>query len=145
MYYCDWQFLYALLQLTTFVCTIAVPKYSLLQKKTSRSLVTLFIKTFRILKQHNRVYKTCYRRILWLVELLSQLKMQNLTMKCSNIINHNNSNNIYTLTTAKHYHKTRCRHTDRQTDRLTDWPTDRPTDIVTYKAAIAAENSSIQK
>ena len=52
------------------------------------------------------MYPTCWGLTLWLVELLSQLKMQNMTMKCSNIINYNNSDNIYTLTTAWHYHET---------------------------------------
>ena len=52
------------------------------------------------------MHKICYELTLWLVELLSQLKMQNMTMKCSNIINYNNSDNIYTLTTAWHYHET---------------------------------------
>ena len=52
-------------------------------------------------------------------------KSENKRTECSDIINYNNSNNNYALITAKHFHKTRCRQTDR------------PTDIATYRAAIA--------
>ena len=50
-----------------------------------------------------------------------------MSKECSIIINYNNSDNIYTLTTAEHFQKTR-------------WgPTDRPT----YRAAIAAKNEKM--
>ena len=53
--------------------------------------------------------------------------MQNMTTKCSDIINYKNSKNNYALIIAYNFHKTRCGQTDR------------PTDIVTYRAAIAAK------
>ena len=52
-----------------------------------------------------------------------------MTTECSNSIVYNNSDNNCTLTTALHFHKTRCGQTDR------------PTDIAIYRAAIAAENA----
>ena len=58
--------------------------------------------------------------------------MQNISKECSNLINYNNSKNIYILTTSLYFHKTRCGPTDRQTDRQTD--------IATYIAAIAAKD-----
>ena len=58
-----------------------------------------------------------------------------MTTECSYNVSYNNSSNIYTLTTASHFYKTRRGQTDRQTDRLTD----RQTDIATYRAAIAAK------
>ena len=72
---------------------------------------------------------TCCELTLRLVELLSQLQMQNITTKCSNILHYNNSNNNYTLTTAKHFNKSHCGQTDRQAD------------IVTCRAAIKAKNA----
>ena len=66
------------------------------------------------------------------MELRSQLKMQNITTECSNIINYNNSNNNHTLTTALHFYKTRCGETDQQAD------------IVTYRAAFTAKNASYE-
>ena len=50
-----------------------------------------------------------------------------MTIKCSNTINYNNSNNICTLTTVQHSMK------------LVE---DRPTDIATYRAAIAAKKDN---
>ena len=61
---------------------------------------------------------------------------KNMTTECSDIINYNNSNNIYTLTTAQHFHKTRCGPTDQQTDRQTD--------VATYRAAIAAKKVALK-
>ena len=118
---------------------------------------------------------------LWLVELLLQLEMQNMTTKCSDVINYKNSKNNYALIIAYNFHKTRCRQTYRQADVVTYraaiaakmqnlttdwsnnlsynntnniytlltaklfyktrcWQTDRQTEIVTYRAAIAATN-----
>ena len=54
-----------------------------------------------------------------------------MTTECSYNLSYNNSSNIYTLTTASHFYKTRLGQTDRQTNRQTD--------IVTYRAAIAAK------
>ena len=48
-----------------------------------------------------------------------------------NNINYNNSNNIYTLTKAKEFHKTRSGLTHQQTD------------IATYRAAITAKKNNI--
>ena len=58
-----------------------------------------------------------------------ECKMQNITTECSNVINYNNSNNKRTLTTAKHFHKTRCGQTDQQAD------------VLTYRASIAAKKA----
>ena len=57
-----------------------------------------------------------------------------MTTECSYNLSYNNSSNIYTLTTASHFYKTRWGQTDRQTDQQTD--------IVTYRAAIAAKNEN---
>ena len=72
------------------------------------------------------VKKTCYTLTFWLVELLSQLEMQNMTTECSNTINYRNGNNICTPTTAWHFHKTRS----VQIDRPTDWRTTIFTSII---------------
>ena len=55
--------------------------------------------------------------------------MQNMTTECSNVINYNNSNNIYTLTIAWHFHKIGCEQTYRQTD------------ILNYRTAIPAKDA----
>ena len=52
-----------------------------------------------------------------------------MTTECSYNLSYNNSSNIYTLTTASHFYKTR-------------WG---QTDIVTYRAAIAAKNAYIDE
>ena len=59
-----------------------------------------------------------------------------MTKEFSYNLSYNKSSNIYTLTTASDFYKTRWAQTDRPTDRLTD----QQTDIVTYRAAIAAKN-----
>ena len=53
--------------------------------------------------------------------------MQNMTTKCSDVINYKNNKNNYALIIAYNFHKTRCGQTDT------------PTDIATYRAAIAAK------
>ena len=55
--------------------------------------------------------------------------MQDITTEFLNTINYNNRNTNCTLTTAYHFHKTRCRRTDRQAN------------IVTYEARFAAKNA----
>ena len=57
-----------------------------------------------------------------------------MTTLCSNIINYNNSNNIYTL-----------QHHNTSIKLGADRPTDRPTDIATYRAAVAAKNENTNK
>ena len=99
MHYCSWLLLFALFQLTTFVLTITTEDYCILQNDIKTS-VTLIATAHINKKQHYSLYKTFYDLTLWLLELLSQLKMQNMTTKCSNVIHYNNSNNIHKLTTA---------------------------------------------
>jgi len=114
---------------TTDRLTLRLIELLSLLKTISRSSVTLFITTNITLKHNYSFYTTCSGLILWLVELLSQLKMQNMTTEWSNNLNYNSSNNIYTLPTALHYYKTCYGQTDRQTDRLTVRPTDRHCDL----------------
>ena len=105
----NWQLLFVLLQLVTFICTCTIDTF----------LYTTAIVNFCMYYcnyQHlfEILYKTCYELTLWLVELLSQLEMQNMTTECLNIIN--------SLPT-------------------TDWQTERKTDIATCRAAITAWNA----
>ena len=58
-----------------------------------------------------------------------------MTTYCSKTMNYNNSNNIYTLTTAQIFDKSCC--------GQADGPTDRQTDIATCRAAIAAKKNSM--
>ena len=65
---------------------------------------------------YDSLYKTCYKLTLWLVEMLSQPEILNMTTECSKIMNYNNS------TTPIHYqhHKSPItfvvgRPTDKQT------------------------------
>ena len=68
---------------------------------------------------------TCYGLTLGLVEMLSQLKVQNMTTEITNDLNLHQLKHIDTLITAKDFYKTRCE------------PTDIPT--LEFKAAITAK------
>ena len=89
MHYCNWQLLFGLLQLRTNSCC----------RLALTTSVTLIATTHIDLYQHYSIWQTCYELTLWLLELLLQLEIQNMSKECSNIINYNNSNNIYRLTT----------------------------------------------
>ena len=94
MHFWFWRVHFMLMQSTTAVCYIAIVEYSMLQKQyhyqnNCNTLITTL-----------GVYLTCYGLTFWLLELLWQLKMQNMTTEYSNNLNHNNRNNTNTLTTA---------------------------------------------
>ena len=96
-------------RLMTFVCTIAnlQPFFGLLQLKNILCCKSNIKITCGIV--YNNIHNTkttlellynLLRLILLLVELLSQLKIQNMTTEWSNDLSYNNSNNTYTLPTA---------------------------------------------
>ena len=117
MYYWNQQILYALMLLTIFLCSIAI--YNIFMHKCICNIICCknIIKMIIYNNLHKQLiyilYATCCWLILWIVELLPQLRMQNMTTECSYNLSYTNSSNIYTLTTASHLYKARWGQTDR--------------------------------
>ena len=127
LYYCNGQLLYALLQFKTtfvfnansttenifgsttidslswkskwltFIYNIVIDKFCVHNCNSKLFLCAITIDNIRY---HCSLYTTCDRLTLWLVKLLSQLKMQNMTTEFYNNIHYNSRNNINTLKTG---------------------------------------------